>query len=114
MARGLLAPWVVALFLCSTAARAATPQEVDATGKKAVGWLYSTHVDGTWEKKPARDPALKGQDVAGGQWGGETALATYALLAAGESPQEERLAKAIEFLKKAELVGVYALALRAQ
>ena len=114
MARGFLAAWVVVWFLCPIAARAATPQEVDATVKRAVDWLYSQQKDGTWERKPARDPALKGQDVAGGQWGGETALATYALLAAGESPQDERLAKAIEFLKKAELVGVYALALRAQ
>ncbi|MDQ3441262.1 MAG: DUF4159 domain-containing protein, partial [Planctomycetota bacterium] len=114
MARGVLAACVVLSFLCSVAARAATPQEVDATVKRAVEWLYSKQKDGTWETKPARDASLTGQDVAGGQWGGETAIAVYALLAAGESPQDERLAKGIEFLKKADLGGVYALALRAQ
>ncbi len=113
MARGVFAVLMI-LFLGTGAARAATPQEVDITVKKAVDWLYGKQKDGTWETAPKRDPARKGHEVAGGQWGGETALAIYALLAAGESPQDERLAKGIEFLKKADLVGVYAIALRAQ
>ncbi len=113
MARGVFAVLML-LFLGTGAVRAATPQEVDITVKKAVDWLYGQQKDGTWETAPKRDPARRGWEVAGAQWGGETALAVYALLAAGESPQDERLAKGVEFLKKADLVGVYAIALRAQ
>ncbi|HUB24970.1 MAG TPA: DUF4159 domain-containing protein [Tepidisphaeraceae bacterium] len=52
--------------------------------------------------------------VSGGQWGGLTALATYSLLAAGENPHDPRLARAIAFLKIADLRGIYAIAMRAQ
>lgn len=113
MARRFLAAWVV-VVLCPAAVPAATPQEVDAALKRAVDWLYSKQKDGNWELAAARDASLRGHEVKGGQWGGETALAVYALLAAGESPQDERLAQGITFLKEADLVGVYALALRAQ
>ncbi|HEV2294958.1 MAG TPA: DUF4159 domain-containing protein [Tepidisphaeraceae bacterium] len=113
MIRGFLAALLV-LCVCPAVVPAATPQEVDAAVKRAVDWLYSKQKDGTWETAPARDASGKGHDIKGGQWGGETALAVYALLAAGESPQDQRLAEAINFLKKADLIGVYALALRAQ
>ena len=53
----------------------------EITVKKAVDWLYSKQVDGTWEKKPARDAALKGQDVAGGQWGAFGYIAAEAEIA---------------------------------
>jgi hypothetical protein len=42
-----------------------------------------------------------------------TAIATYALLAAGESPQDKRVQQAIEFLRKANITGVYAMGIRA-
>ncbi len=54
----------------------------------------------------AKPPATK--------WGGITGIVTYSLLAAGEAPSEEHLAAAIAFLKKADLVGNYALAMRCQ
>src|SRR5688572_14856243 len=115
MKNALLAA-LAALCLCCCAEplHAATPQQVDATVKKAVDWLYGKQKDGTWEAAPARDPAGKVWSVSGGQWGGRTGLITVALLSAGESPQDERLVPAIEFVKKAELVGTYALAMRAQ
>src|SRR5688500_5197227 len=92
-----------------------TPKQVDDALKKSKEWIYAQQKDGNWEKVPARDASVKSHaDVAGAQWGGLTALCTYALLAAGESPQDERLAKSIEFLKKAEMIGVYAVAMRAQ
>jgi hypothetical protein len=87
---------------------------VDATVKKAVDWLYSKQKDGNWEEKPAADASAKLHQSEGGQWGGTTALVTYALLAAGESPQHDKLAPAIDWLKKANLTGTYALALRGQ
>jgi hypothetical protein len=37
-----------------------------------------------------------------------------ALLAAGENPQDPRLAPAVDFLKKADIVGTYALGVRCQ
>ena len=58
--------------------------------------------------------ALMQTSPAGAQWGGTTALATYALLAAGESPTSDKLAKAVAFLKTANLKGTYALGLRTQ
>jgi hypothetical protein len=115
MARGFLAAWVVLCLCCfPRATRAATPQDVDAAVKRAVDWLYTKQKDGNWEDVPKRDPNEKPYRANGAQWGGTTALVTYALLASGESPQDERLAKSIDFLKKTELIGVYALALRAQ
>jgi hypothetical protein len=103
------------IILCwNNSLPAATPQQVDQSVKRAVDWLYAQQKDGTWEEKPSRDPEGKVWSVSGGQWGGLTGLVTYALLAAGESPQDERLVKPIEFLKKADLIGTYALAMRAQ
>jgi len=55
-----------------------------------------------------------GPDITGGQWGGLTALATYSLLASGESPQDPRIMKATDFLLHADIVGVYALGMRSQ
>src|SRR4051812_45986339 len=71
-------------------AHAATAKQVDAALARAVAYLYSVQKDGTWEyvAAPAQvTDAISGQDVKAGQWGGPTALATYALLAAGENPQ---------------------------
>src|SRR5258706_6699652 len=48
-----------------------------------------------------------GYKVDEAQWGGLTSMATYALLAAGESPQNPQVAKAIEFLDKAEVICNY-------
>ncbi|HEY8668565.1 MAG TPA: DUF4159 domain-containing protein [Tepidisphaeraceae bacterium] len=86
----------------------ATPEQVDAAIKKGVDYLYSRQdKDGTWESSDqwSKPPYF--------QEGGITALATYALLAAGESPQDERLQKAIDWLLAAEMHGTYAVALRA-
>ena len=60
-----------------------------------------------WETVQA--PKGDGQaDPEGKQWGGTTGLAVYGLLAAGENPQDPRLAKAIEWLKTAPMEGHYA------
>ena len=117
--RCLAATVVLCLFFSSSslivpAHAAVTPQQVDASVKKSVEWLYTRQKDNNWEAGPSPDPSAKLWQAAGGQWGGTTALVTYALLAAGESPQNEKLAPAIEWLKKANLTGTYALALRAQ
>jgi hypothetical protein len=102
----------LSLFLaCLAAPRpapAATPAEVDAALQKAKKYLYSVqNKAGNWET------AAKGQ--AGAEhWGGNTCIATYALLVAGESHQDPRIVKALDFLFKEEITSIYALGLRGQ
>ena len=95
-------------------ARAATPAQVNESIKKAVEYLYKIQKDGNWEVSPKGDPNGFVAGVTGVQWGGPTAMATYALLAAGERPTDPRVMKGLEFLIKADMIGTYAVALRAQ
>lgn len=110
--------WFPAVFLFSSlifnsVALAATPREIEQAIAKAKSFLYNQQKDGTWEEVPAPE-SPSGSSVQGGQWGGLTAITTYALLAAGESPQDPRLVEAIKFLKSADLIGTYAVAMRCQ
>ena len=95
--------------------------DIDQALKRAKVHLYSQQKNGNWDL-PARAkppvPNAKGEiDVMdlqnSTQWGGVTALATYALLAADESDQEPRVRAAVEWLKKADINGTYGLAVRA-
>jgi hypothetical protein len=103
--RGVL---VVLIALLSIPSAAATPAEVEAAIQKGIKFLYSAQVAGLW------DPANPAKAVKPIHWGGETALATYALLAAGESRQDPKLAKAIDFSTTVNMDGIYSLGLRAQ
>ena len=122
----LLVPLALLLSL-AVVARAAPPNAVDnptaarvnAAVQKAKDYLYAQQKpDGTWEDVAA--PTLPGGDkddfaggnTSAGQWGGQTSLALYALLAAGESPREPRLAKTVEFVKTAKITGTYAAGVR--
>lgn len=102
--------------VCGRSAPGATPAEVEQSLAKAKAYVYSQYsaATGNWEKSPKRDPTKNDQDTSGGQWGGLTALSVFALLASGENPQEPRLARAIEFLKKADITGTYVLGIRCQ
>ena len=95
-------------------ARAATPAEVEVSIVKGKQFLYSLQrPEGRWEPDGQRKG--KGNDhekMQGSTWGGFTALATYGLLASGENAQDPRLARAIAFLKSADITGVYALGMR--
>jgi hypothetical protein len=110
---------VTFLILAPLVACAATPKQIDQAISKSKQYLYDQQQkDGSWELVPKAEPVppkselpIK-QSPRAGQWGGRTAIAIYALLAAGEKPQDPRLVKAIEFLKHAESSGVYALGLR--
>jgi hypothetical protein len=99
-----------------TDAAEVTPEQIDATIEKAVKFIYSQQKpDGRWEEVEHRvGDSHAWQEGQGDSFGGFTALATYALLTAGEKPDEPRMAKAISFLEKADVVGVYSLGLRAQ
>lgn len=93
--------------------QAATPKQVEQAVRKGVEYLYSQQKDGNWEAVPKRQNSDQA-DVRGMQWGGRTGLVTYALLAAGESPQDERIKNALEFLYSADIQGTYAVSVRAQ
>lgn len=92
---------------------AASPAEVENALNRAKQWLYSQqNAEGNWEGVPA-PTTTGGSDVTGGQWGGLTSIATYALLAAGESPQDPRIVRASQWLREQNVVGIYALGCRA-
>ena len=95
-----------ALALAPGHAVAATPVEVDSALKKGIDYLYSKQQNGNWE--------VPAGPVADSQWGGLTGIATFALLAAEQDPQDPRVSKAVDFLQSAKLRGVYAVAMRAQ
>lgn len=101
---------LMAAALAPRPAAAATADEVDATIARAQAWLLSRPNfvrDGHWESAFA-----SGWDAQ--QVGGPTALVTYALLASGISPNDPRLKKPIDFLRRCDMQGVYALGVRAQ
>jgi hypothetical protein len=105
----------ICMLTASVAAPAATsPQRVDEMLAKGKEFLYSKQHNGNWEvtDKPVENKPLYSQ--SGAQWGGLTSLSVYALLASGESPQDPRLAPAIAWVEKAEIVGTYALGMRCQ
>lgn len=102
------------LVLPANAVSAATPAEVEASIERARKYLYSIQKDGLWERAPKRDEDLVGANLQGSQWGGMTALAVLALLVSGESPQDPRIAPAVEFLLTQELIGTYAMGVRSQ
>src|SRR5688572_3103021 len=119
-AKLLAAVLILALPTMSGVAVAQAPPATDegdaisasiSRGKK---WLYSVQKDGNWEPTKARNKADQSWRMDGGQWGGRTALATYALLASGDSPQQEHVARAIKFLRGADMIGTYALGCRLQ
>ena len=106
---------VIGVFalMVSSSAMAASPESVAESIRKGREWLLSQQKGGTWEQASA--PEKPGpSDVAGGQWGGLTSLATYALLASGESIQNPKLHDAVDFLKHAEIRGTYAIGMRSQ
>lgn len=96
---------IVVFVLFATSVFAADPRDVDAAINDAVKFLYSQQKDGNWERE---------FDKHGDQSTGQTALVVHALLTAGESHQDERIVKAIDYLKKTPTTGVYALAMRCQ
>ena len=109
--RALLAALVVTV---GVPASGATSVQVEQSILRAKKFLYSQQTNGTWEKAQKQDPKTEDR-FTGSQWGGQTALVAYALLATGENPNSEpKLAAAVEFLKKAKIGGTYALGARCQ
>jgi len=102
--------------LCWTSlGRAASPDQIQTAIHKGVAFLYSQqNGNGNWEKSQTRQPIKgNGSGIDDGQWGGRSALATYALLTAGERPLDDRIVKATHWLRQAPLDGIYAIGMRA-
>ncbi len=117
--------WIVAgILICwPTPAPAATSKQVEDAIKKAKEFLINSQREGNWEsaqkRMPEPRPNALGQVmitdiINSNQWGGTTALVTYALLASGESAQEPRMAESLKWLSTHEINGTYAIAMRAQ
>src|SRR4051812_31710102 len=101
MSRNGLFAAIVACACIVPSVRGATPRQVDTSIKRGVEWLYEQQNDkGNWETTPGPGADFKKEQSKpeSGQWGGVSAMATYALLDAGESPKDERIAKAVQFL----------------
>jgi hypothetical protein len=112
----LLGMVLIVLCLAGFAPADTAPVKVDAAIEKAKKFIYDLQQPGgRWEKDPFRvgDTHIW-ETMQGDSYGGYTALATYALLAAGESPNDPRIKSAINFLKHCDMIGVYAIGLRLQ
>jgi hypothetical protein len=93
----------------------ATAAEVETAIARAKQFLYAQQHNGNWEESPRkqtddrwRDGPMggRGRDpVTGSQWGGLTSITTFALLAAGENDQDERMIKPLTFLKNIEVTA---------
>jgi hypothetical protein len=97
-------------------AGAATAAQVADAIDRGKAYLYSHQLHGNWEAlgKSQYDPKVP-NDPSGLQFGGMTAIATFALLACGENPQSnDHLKEAVNWLEKADLRGTYAISLRSQ
>lgn len=113
MRRGLVvlaSLWIGVGASTAVHAQKVTDEQVEQGISKLVKKLYGAQNQaGHWDPEKPQD----GDHVHGGQYGGTTALATYALLEAGESYQSPKLRRAIEFLTKCQMTGVYAHGCRA-
>jgi hypothetical protein len=111
---------IVLGFFCSICLADDVPPDpvaVQTAITKAQNYLFSKQTNGTWETVPKRvpGPALGGGDTTAAQYGGMTALVTYALLDSGIPASDPRLKPAIDFLKTTEdVIGIYALGTRCQ
>jgi hypothetical protein len=97
---------------------AAMPDQVQLAIDKAQKFLLDhRNKTGTWEEvdtpEIGTDEGLR-LDVKGRQWGGLTAISTYALLASGKDWRDKDLAPAIDFLLKANIEGTYSLGMSSQ
>jgi hypothetical protein len=103
-----------AIVFFASSARAATAAQVQAAIDKGRAFLLSQqHEKGQWEADDQR--VGKGHDwskMQGDTFGGFTALATYALLSSGSSCNDPPIQKAVKFLRRVDMDGVYALGLR--
>jgi Domain of unknown function (DUF4159) len=118
--RSLFFKWLPVVFvtvaIVAGSSSAATPAQVADSIDRAKAFLYSRQLHGNWEAVSTRHGGVKyPNDPSGLQFGGMTAITTFALLACGDNPQSnDNLKQAVEWLEKADMRGIYAISLRAQ
>jgi len=102
-------------MFASTTGSGATPDQIDNAIAKGQKFLLGLQKPtGQWENDLKRvGTAHNWEKMQGDSFGGFTAIATYALLASGEDANDPQIAKAIDFLRTADVIGIYALGLRA-
>jgi hypothetical protein len=87
-----------------------TDEQVDTSIKQIKEFLYKAQADdGGWYGAYHAGPQ---EPESKNNWG-PTAMATLALIVSGESPQNPKIKKALKKLAEVEIVGVYALSMRA-
>jgi hypothetical protein len=96
---------------CARVSMAASVDEVQNAIDKAEHYLYAHEKAGSWEQAKV---SKKVTSPAPSQPGGISATATFALLSAGENPDNSKLSAAIQHLKEIQTTGVYALGMRCQ
>ncbi|QNN24251.1 DUF4159 domain-containing protein [Planctomycetales bacterium ZRK34] len=90
-------------------ASAVTDEEVGKAIQQLVEYLYKKqNAQGHWDDAERGE----GNHSEGLQYGGTSALATYALLAAGESYQKPQMKRAINALANFDIKGTYVTSLR--
>jgi hypothetical protein len=108
----------ILLALLARRAPAMAPDKIDLAIHNAKAFLYSKQKNGNWEVQPTAPTEAQikksPSSMNAGQWGEQTALVTFALLAGGDGPQDDKLIEPIKFLKDSALKGVYALGIKAQ
>lgn len=94
----------LALLLVPTISFAAVDSKaVDKSINDGVEYLYKQQAGDNWEKEG---------EFHHDQKTGQTALVVYALLASGQSAQDPRINKAVDYLKKTDADGAFALGFR--
>jgi len=102
--------WAVAV-----PAAALTDAEVERKINELKLYLYrlqDKQTGGWYDSKYHKGPEQDHEPEKNKNLGGPTALATLALLVSGESSQDPRLAKAIDYLRGLDMYGTYALSLK--
>jgi len=97
-------------LICAPLARAATPGEVQNAIDKAEQYILTHQKDGNWEVSKKQKRTSPAQNVHGAI----TATAAYALLVAGEPPDNAKLAAAISYLQSTDFTSVFTLGMRCQ
>lgn len=91
-----LAVLLIGTLTAGASAQTVTSQQVEQTKARIREFIYSQQdAKGSWEKAYNHGHAASGA----------TAIAAYALLMSGESPQDPRLQKAIQYLRMANLIA---------
>ena len=107
---------LIATLLFCGKAPAATPDQIDKAIEKAQKYLLDQQKGGGhWENDEQRvGTGHEWGKMQGDTFGGFTSIATYALIASGVSLNDPKMVAAVDFLKKADVIGIYALGLRCQ